>query len=778
LRPEEGEGNRVAVPARIGRYRIDRELGRGGMGVVYAAHDEQLDRPVAIKTIAGTAPDEEARERFHREARAAARVRHPNVCHIYEIGEDGRDLFIAMELLDGESLGDRLARGPLPLSDAVDVALAILSALDGLHGAGVVHRDLKPSNVFLTPHGVKILDFGLARAVGQGVVETQDSTRIGLTQAGAALGTPAYMAPEQLRGDWTDARADLFALGAVLFEMIMGSRAFQGRTPMEVYHRTLYEQPPALGGSPAAVAVDRVIRRALAKRPEDRFPSASEMGDALRAVRQVGDTGEARAHAITRLIVLPFRVLRPDPDTDFLAVSLPDAISCALAGVESMVVRSSVAASRFAGQDLDLRRLADEADVDVALTGSLLRAGEHVRVTAQLVDVPEGTLLWSSSPHVALRDVFQLQDQIVDCIVESLSLSLTAREHRRLKLDVPASPTAYEFYLRGNQLILSQGVTNAEHLTVAREFYERCLQEDPRYAPGWVRLGRCQWLMGKGGDDPEENVRKAEASFGRALELNPELPLALNLHALLEIDQGRAPDAMVRLVARARAGSSQPELYAALVQACRFCGLLEASVAAHERAQQLDRHILTSVDHTWWHLREYDRALEYVTRRHYGEVSITNRFMRGVILAEQGRLDEALPALREVEQAKLTEFFRNVVCLYRALHEGQKEESLGAAERLLSRALDAETLWQVARVLAYYGDQSRALEVFSLSLERGFIIYRILSRVDPWLDALRPTPEFGALLGEAESRYRAAVAAFEDVGGEQVLGPGAPVGDS
>jgi hypothetical protein len=166
-------------------------------------------------------------------------------------------------------------------------------------------------------------------------------------------------------------------------------------------------------------------------------------------------------------------------------VSLPDAITCALAGVESLVVRSSLAAARFAGPDLDVRRLAEDADVDVVLTGSLLRAGDHVRVTAQLVEAPEGTLLWSNSPHVALRDVFQLQDQIVDRIVESLSLSLTAREHRRLKLDVPASPTAYEFFLRGNQLILTQGVTSAEHLHVAREFYERCLQRTRATPPGW-----------------------------------------------------------------------------------------------------------------------------------------------------------------------------------------------------------------------------------------------------------------------------------------------------
>ena len=779
----------------LGPYRIVEKLGEGGMGEVYRARDTRLDRLVAIKLLpAELGGDPERCARFEREARAIASLAHPHICTLYDVGTHlsagsaQPTLYLVMEHLVGETLADRLARGPLPLAHAVDIAAQIAEALDAAHRHGIVHRDLKPGNVMLTADGTrpsgaptaKLLDFGLAKHAvhgeqpAQALDERSPTQTAPVTAEGTILGTLHYMAPEQIRGDMADARADLFALGAVLFEMIMGSRAFPGRTPMEVYHRTLYEQPPALGGSPAAGTADRVIRRALAKKPEDRYASASEMREALLALREIEDTGDVRAHAITRLIVLPFRVLRPDPETDFLAVSLPDAITCALAGVESLVVRSSLAAARFAGPDLDVRRLAEDADVDVVLTGSLLRAGDHVRVTAQLVEAPEGTLLWSNSPHVALRDVFQLQDQIVDRIVESLSLSLTAREHRSLKVDVPASPTAYEFFLRGNQLILTQGVTNAEHLHVAREFYERCLQADPRYAPGWARLGRCQWLIGKGGDDPDENVRQAEASFERALELNPALPLALNLHALLEIDQGRAPDAMVRLVARARAGSSQPELYAALVQACRFCGLLEASVAAHERAQYLDRHILTSVDHTWWHLREYDRALEYVTRKHYGEVSITNRAMRGVILGERGRTSEALLELREVEQAKLTEFFRDLVCMYRALHGEQREASLAAAGRLLARALDAETLWQVARVLAYFGERTRALAAFNLSLERGFIVYRILTRVDPWLDSLRPTPEFGEILQRAETRYRSACAAFRGAGGEQLLGVGIP----
>jgi len=375
---------------------------------------------------------------------------------------------------------------------------------------------------------------------------------------------------------------------------------------------------------------------------------------------------------------------------------------------------------------------------------------------------------------VTLRDVFQLQDQIVDCIVESLSLSLTAREHRRLKLDVPASPTAYEFFLRGNQLVLTQGATSADRLAAAREFYERCVQADPRYAPGWARLGRCQWLLAKGGDEPDENIRRAEGSFQRALELNPDDPLALNLYALLEVDRGRAQAAMVRLVERARAGGNQPELYAALVQACRFCGLLEASVAAHERAQQLDRNVLTSVDHTWWHLREYDRLLEYVTRRHHGELSVTNRIMHAGILGELGRTDEALAEYREVEQVALTDFFRDFVCMTRALFEGRRDDSLAAAGRLLSRSLDAEAFWQIARVLAFFDEPSRALSALRESLDRGFVIFRVLTREDPWLDRLRTTADFADLLKRAQARYGDAWSAFREAGGEQVLGVRVP----
>jgi TolB-like protein/tetratricopeptide (TPR) repeat protein len=654
--------------------------------------------------------------------------------------------------------------------------MEILAALDLLHREGLVHRDLKPSNIFLTPHGVKILDFGLARTSGANRLNPDGITESLLTQEGAIVGTPGYMAPEQLRGEAVDGRTDLFALGAMIFEMLTGKRAFPGQTYLEVSHQTLYQQPSALGGSPAAMGVDRVLRKVLAKNRDQRFSSAADMAEALRSCRADSDAGPVRAHRISRLIVLPFRVLRPDPDTDFLAVSVPDAIANSLSGLDSLAVRSSAAASRFAAEDLDLKRIAEEADVDVVLTGSFLRAGDNIRVTAQLLEVPGGTLLWSHAPMVPIRDVFQLQDQMVEHIVASLSPSLTSREQSGLKTDVPTSSTAYELFLRANQMILVQGVTNAASLSLARDLYDRCVTEDPSYAPAWARLGRCHWLIGKGGEDREHNVRRSEECFRRALELNPELPLAHNLYALLEIDQGRAQEAMVRLIRRGLSGGSQAELFAALVQACRFCGLLEASVAAHERAQQLDRNLLTSVDHTYLQLGDYDQALEYARRRYYGEFSTTQRVVQALIFCFQGKQNEGIELMREIEEGTLTDYVRDMVVTWRAHYEGNREESLQAAQKVIDRFPDPETVYWHARILANFGEIERALAALQSAFDRGFGLYRCLASEPPslpTLGALRENSDFGKLLRRAELRYGESIAAFRDAGGEQLLGGGA-----
>ena len=341
----------MVVREKIAHYRIVRKLGEGGMGVVFAAEDEQLGRPVALKLIQGARRNEQARERFWREARAAARVSHPNICHIYEVGEHDGELFLAMELLDGESLATVIARSPLAVGEALRLMLQILEALQAIHTAGLVHRDLKPSNILLTSTG-PVLDFGLARA---DTAETS-ATVTALTLPGITAGaTPQYMAPERLTGAPADARADVFSAGAVLFEMLAGKPAFGEGTVMQVLHSVLYERPAVLGGSSAIAAADRIVHRALSRKPEDRYPSARAMADDVRHALQITDTGETvRARSMSRLIVLPFRVLRNDPEIDFLAFSLADAISSSLSGLESLIVRSSATASRYAGETPDL----------------------------------------------------------------------------------------------------------------------------------------------------------------------------------------------------------------------------------------------------------------------------------------------------------------------------------------------------------------------------------------------------------------------------------------
>ena len=327
-----------------GRYRIMRKLGEGGMGEVYEAHDERLDHPVAIKRLRPAAGDGLERERLWREARTAASVNHPNICQLYEIDSDGDELFLAMELLDGEPLSARLARGPLPSGEAGQIALSVLSALGALHHKGIVHRDLKPSNIFLATHGVKLVDFGLARPFTGDLEATQKN----LTIPGIVMGTPRYMAPEQIEGGVTDARSDLFVLGSVLYEMVSGHPPFDGKSVFAVARAITQEEPPALGGSPSVVALDRVIHRALRKNPHDRYQTAAAFAQELRAaLLQIDSVGITPVRPLTRLVVMPFRILRPDPALDFLAFSLADAVSSALSGLPSVVIRLTCAGISF-----------------------------------------------------------------------------------------------------------------------------------------------------------------------------------------------------------------------------------------------------------------------------------------------------------------------------------------------------------------------------------------------------------------------------------------------
>ena len=737
------------APSRVGPYRIERTLGQGGMGVVYAAYDERLDRPVALKMIGVLAPDDQARKRFAREARAAARINHPHVCQIYEVGEDGGDPFIAMELLVGESLSERLARGTLPLPETVTASLQMLDALEALHAQGLIHRDLKPSNVFLGPRGVKVLDFGLARPVDSALVE--DVTHSRLTRSGVVVGTPQYMSPEQVYGTDMDARTDVFAAGAIVFEMLAGRPAFSGRTIVEVLYATLHEHPPALTGSPAVVALDRVVRRALAKEPGDRYGSAAAMAQDLRAVSLDG-AGVARAVTLMRVIVLPFRILRPDPETDFLAFSLADAITSSLTGRDPLVVRSSLVAQRFASSEPDLKRLAAEADVDRVITGTLLRSGDQMRVSAQLLDVPAGTVLWSHTAQAAAGDVFGVQDDLVSRVVASLAPSGSAPRQ-----DVPASARAYEFYLRANQM-----AQDYEQLAVARDLYRECLQEDPGFAPAWARLGRCYRVIGKYVEDTQANTERAEDAFRRALALNPDLSLAHKLYAHLEAELGRARDAMVRLLGRARVTRHDPEIFAGLVHACRYGGLLDESLAAHEEARRLDPSASTSVAYTLWVRGDYAELTGV-------SIDLMDHHPRALALAHEGRNDEAMAAIDTVRQRFRLPAFQVVFDHFEAVVRGRADEAIALSGRLVESVLDPEAWVAPACTLALFGRGERALSLLDQIVERGYYGITELAR-NPWCASIRDTPDFTRILARATQRREEVRRAFVEAGGRELLG--------
>ncbi|HEY4363741.1 MAG TPA: winged helix-turn-helix domain-containing protein [Bryobacteraceae bacterium] len=460
--------------------------------------------------------------------------------------------------------------------------------------------------------------------------------------------------------------------------------------------------------------------------------------------------------SVTRLIVLPFRILRPEPETDFLAFSLPDALTTSLSSLKSLVVRSSLAASRYSAAAQDLKTIAVEADVDLIVTGTLLSAGAEIRVTAQLTDAASGTLVCSRSTQTSIGNVFRLQDELTECMVDALSLPLSAREQRILRQDVPSDPKAYEYYLRGNQFS-----HDPKQWSAARDLYLRCVEADPCYAPAWARLGRIHHVMAKYlPTGAREGLERAEAAFRQALSLNPDLTIAHKFYAQLEVDLGRASDAVARLLPRVQEAADS-ELFAALVSPLRYSGLLEASAAAHSRAVALEPKIRTSVPHTWFLQRDYARVASNKLE--------DNPYIVAVSLAQLGRQKEALPVLHSLEE-KVKTRMRDFLTAARTLLEGDTVESIAAVGRLVASEFnDPEGLFYLARHLAHLNETGSALHLLNRVVAGGFFCYPAMAD-DPWLQSLRDEPRFTKLLAQAEREYEKAHRTYAELDGDRMLG--------
>jgi TolB-like protein/Flp pilus assembly protein TadD len=536
--------------------------------------------------------------------------------------------------------------------------------------------------------------------------------------------------------------------------MLSGQPAFPGRTIPELFHRIVYEPPAPLAG--AAPPLHAIVVRALAKRPADRFQAAGAMVSQLRSLDSAPPTNAAASAASpTRLIVLPFYQLRSDPDTGFLCFSLPDAISSSLAGLRSLVVRSSRVASRYSGVDIDLRAITEEAGVDAVLTGTLLRSGDQIRASVQLMEAPSGTLVWTDTTHVHVETIFQLQDSLVKQIIESLAVPLTERERSLISRDVPANARAYEYYLRANHLS-----NRVQDLTLARELYLRSIDEDQNYAPAWARLARCYRVRAKYGDDPNTNTQRAAEAFERAFALNPELPVAHSLYAQHEAEQGNADQALVRLLNSAHRNPNDPEVYSGLVYVCRYAGLLDASLAAHERAQRLDPNVRTTVMNTHFVMGNF----QFVVDAGADEVG----YVEAMALDALGRRDQARDRLQRAEKQELPPLIRRVVDMLKLLLAGERRRAVECLHELNLEGVDPEGYFYRARLLAQLGDTDEAFRALDCAVRKGFWCVPALLK-DAFLEPVRSLSDFPSLVSEAEARRSRAAKAFADAGGERLL---------
>jgi TolB-like protein len=752
----EGASPRELNPGdQIGRYRIVRLLGRGGMGVVYVARDDRLDREIALKTVAGLA-DEVAKSRFWREARAAASVSHPNICQVFEVDEAVGGIFLTMELLDGEGLDRRLARGAVPSREAVPIAIGMLGALEALHSRGFVHRDVKPSNAFLTPHGPKLLDFGLARPSLPDSASI-DTVATPATEAGMILGTPQYMAPEQVTGAAIDGRADLYATGAVIFQMLAGRPPFTG-TGGEILYAALMENPPALQGPPEVIAIDRVIRRAMRKDPAERYASAAEMSADLAAVALSGahSAPAMPVRALTRIVVAPLRIPRSDLEVSYLSFGLAEAVSGSLAGLGNVVVRAPAVVAKWNDEGADLRRLAAEADVDLVVSSTLLRSGQQLRITAQLIDASTGTVMGAATVHGSVGDIFALEDALVNASMKLLTPVIAGEAKPRR--EVPANPRAYELFLRGME--------EARTLTgtpVARQLFQRAIEEDPSFAPAWAALGRAHRVWAKYYEDHDESYRLAEQAFKRALDLSPDLPLAHRYYTHFESEHGRAPQAIVRLLKHASTNRHDAQLFAGLVHACRYAGLFHASAAAHDEAVRLDPNVSTGVEYTLAQLAVNSTPKQEALLRQTGSVDAA------FVLAALGDGSLANRAVHTVDILKVPPAFRRSYDAVVALHTRTADEAALVIEQAIAVHSDPEPLFLFGSMLLRIGKDDRGLEMITQSIHGGYTPTFTLAQSAAF-NHVRDRDDFRRTVADADRGMRAAQQMFEAAGGPDMLG--------
>jgi TolB-like protein len=681
-------GDRLAS-ALADRYRIERELGAGGMATVYLARDLRHDRDVALKVLHAELAETLGRQRFLREIRMAAGLTHPHILPLYDSGEAGGFLYFVMPVMKGQTLRDRLQQEhQLPVESAVRIVTEVADALDYAHRQDVVHRDIKPENILLHEGHAVVADFGIGKALVAAASEATAYTQVGVT-----VGTPAYMSPEQAAGDPVDGRSDLFALGCVLYEMLTGQPAFSGPTVQSLIASRFVHTPPDVTTIRPAVsrALSDVVSRLLARSPDDRLVTGALVVEALRSGEvPVGPPRQPEAS----VAVLPFTNMSADPDNEFFSDGITDDVIVALTAVKGLKVAARTSSFAFKGKDADLATVGRTLGVRTVLQGSVRRAGNRVRVTVQLMNASEGTQLWSERYDRELIDIFAIQDEIARGIVEQLRVRLGLEQ---AAAPLVARPTddleAYQLYLRGREAAY---VRTPASLRRAIEYFRQALARDPDVARAHLGLAEAYIGLGVYQFIPTiEAAHEAERALQAAERLQPDLALVHvhwgQLKLYLRPDWHEAGPHLDRALA---IDPREPLAHAYVALLNGMLGNLEDAKAASARAIALDplSLFIRLVSVMGYPVRGipgadsasalagHDAALEMDPN------SQIHLWMSAVRLADLGRHEEAVP--RIARAVELTQRAPLLVGLYgRALAlAGRRPEALAVREELRQRA--------------------------------------------------------------------------------------------
>jgi non-specific serine/threonine protein kinase len=744
----------LSFPARktIGRYEICSHIGAGGMGEVYLANDPKLDRKVALKILpaemvgAKSESSNDRVRRFVQEAKAASALNHPNILTIYEIDEIDSEHFIATEFVDGYTLRDRIRMGPLNASDALDIGIQIASALNATHTVGIIHRDIKPDNIMLRHDGiVKVLDFGLAKLTPERQSQNETDSMAPTqhffkTEVGVVMGTAQYMSPEQARGFEVDARTDIWSLGCVLYEMIAAQQPFHAATTVDVMSGILSREPasllPHLPEGPREY--DRIVLRALRKDREERYQTIKDLLTDLKDLKRDVETqtqrvmtsntsisAEVAAVPEKSIAVLYFESRNPDDESDYFCAGITEDIITDLSKIKELKVVSRADVFPFRKKEVNTRQVGEALRVNYILEGSVRTAGNRIRINAQLINVRDGYHLWAERFDRQVEDIFDLQNEVSQKIVDALKISITDSERQLLAQKPTDNLRAYDFYMRGRELLYLKGRRNTES---AIGMFESAVAIDPNFASAYAGLAEAYSAMYEWYDGNSTWLSKAIEMNQKALALEPTSLEAQFGIAMVYFHHRRFAESQRTIEQILKDNSEFHPGYLRLGMIAELSNDLEGALKHYRRAAKLKPHD----EDSWRNLAGVHRKL--------GNINSANKAMLKVIEITSRKLEASLDDI--IVMSCLAEAYARF---------GSQEEANATLRRTLElEPNDALAVYNCACAYALLGEKRSALILLRRAHQCGFRTVGHWAKTDSAFESLRDDKEFQHLLPELQ----------------------------